>query len=509
MDVSALGTGSGVEPLSDQSKALMSEPEPWRKTGRKAKEDHWLGLAEGVILELAVYDDAGAQQGRLVALLQSKGEAGAHDEGQIWLAEVLAIEDPYFDYWHGKTYGENLVPVHACGRQGGRCGVQTLYRNPLHMDVFRILPGRTAMGLSWLSDEEKVKVEKALASLGHAGTAPGGPPPGDNAGAPEGAVALGEEGLRGLAEALGSAPTGDRQEQKEVQRTSKKRDRDKSVPAKEKTESSHTLADVLKERKAAEPELSALKMPQGKKDGKKKKRKKRRAKGHEDGATSSSSSSDTSSEESVFRLAALPQGVEKLQRLHQEKPGTLANLTLRRFNELLSRSVGRGSAEVTSDLPAVARAYLTQIYLVKSPETTIGMRNLRELRTLATMVDMMATNDPLRAMDVALQRMKAIELFVSQGNWTQATVLELIPAEGEQRAWFRQELKAAQQEAKAENKLLSDQWPRRRRTWEVSSGGGAAPGEEKRGTEEKGDTPPQNGPKIRKGKGKGKKGKRW
>ena len=64
-----LGTGSGVEPLSGQSKALMSEPEPWRRTGRKAKEDHWLGLAEGVILELAVYDDAGAQQGRLVALL--------------------------------------------------------------------------------------------------------------------------------------------------------------------------------------------------------------------------------------------------------------------------------------------------------------------------------------------------------------------------------------------------------------------------------------------------------
>ena len=66
---------------------------------------------------------------------------------------MLGIEDPYFDYWHGKAYGENLVSLHACGRQAGRCGMQTL---------FRVLPGRAAMGLTWLSDEEKVEVEKAL-----------------------------------------------------------------------------------------------------------------------------------------------------------------------------------------------------------------------------------------------------------------------------------------------------------------------------------------------------------
>lgn len=86
---------------------------------------------------------------------------------------------------------------------------------------------------------------------------------------------------------------------------------------------------------------------------------------------------------------------------------------------------------------------------MKNPEPSLGLRNLRELRTLAAMVDLMASNDTLRALDIALQRMKAIEVFVAQGNWTQATMLELVPAEGEQRAWFRQELKAAQQEAKA------------------------------------------------------------
>ena len=48
----------------------MAGPEPWRKTGRKAKDDHWLGLADNVLVELAVYDDRSNQQGHMVAQLK-------------------------------------------------------------------------------------------------------------------------------------------------------------------------------------------------------------------------------------------------------------------------------------------------------------------------------------------------------------------------------------------------------------------------------------------------------
>ena len=490
----------------------MAEPEPWRKTGRKAKDDHWLGLAPDVLVELAVYDDRGNQQGRMVAQLKVKGDMAAREEGQVWLAKVLGIEDPYFDWWFQQTYGENQVPLHACSRQAFQCRAGTLYRNPLHMDVFRVLPGRTAMGLSWLSDEKK-NVEAALPAISSGEVAPEPHGSGGVLVRGEATVATGEEGIRGLADALGSKP---RAEAKDVdeERPVPKRQKKAAGEDKEKPEGSGRLQEVLQERTAAAPELSALKMPRGKKESGKKKKKKRGAKAkkrtQKSGDSSSSSSSNSgSSEGSVFRLAALPQGVEKLQRLHQERPGTLANLTLRRFSELLNRSVGGGSAGSASDLPPTARAYLTQIYLVKNPEPSLGLRNLRELRTLAAMVDLMASNDTLRALDIALQRMKAIEVFVAQGNWTQATMLELVPAEGEQRAWFRQELKAAQQEAKAESKMLQDQWSRRRRTWEGGTGGGVPPNNETKGDAEKGDTPPNNGPKGRKGKGKGKKGKRW
>ena len=42
----------------------MTQPEPWRRTGRKAKEDHWLGLEAGAVVEVSLYDDGGQQQGR-------------------------------------------------------------------------------------------------------------------------------------------------------------------------------------------------------------------------------------------------------------------------------------------------------------------------------------------------------------------------------------------------------------------------------------------------------------
>jgi hypothetical protein len=158
--------------------------------------------------------------------------------------------------------------------------------------------------------------------------------------------------------------------------------------------------------------------------------------------------------------------------LHQEKPGALADLTLRCFQELLNRSIGGGTAETEQEMPPVARAYLSQIYLVRHPEAVIGLRNLRELRTLATLVDLMAMNDSLLPLDVAVQRMKGIELFIAQGQWSQAILLELIVPEEEQRAWFRQELKAAQQEHKSDLRLQRDQWPKRRAAWHPPPEGG-------------------------------------
>ena len=487
----------------------MGEPEPWRRTGRKAKGDHFIGLTQGVLVEFTVYDNKDAAQGRAVCQLQSRGDEMPGDEGETWLAKVLAIEDDYFKHWYDSTYGLGPVPIHVCARQAHSCRVQTVFRNPLHMDVFRLLPGRSALKVKWYKDEEKQRITDLVDSLTPAGGL-GGDPPGQAVGS-GGVVQVGQAGIDGLARALGS---GEAAEGAEPVEPAPKKARTSNEPKAEARtgEEQEGLRGVLDKRSPSVPEVSALKMVEKKKKKKKKSKKSKKKDKKEKEDESSSSESSSSSGGSLFQVAALPQGVDKLQKLHAQKPGWLANVTLRRFSELLNRNTGggNGSANV-SDLPPVARAYLTQIYLVKNPEHLIGLRNLRELRPLATLVDYLANNDSLRALDIALQRMKAIEVFIAQASWTQATQLELIPAETEQRAWFAQELKAAQQEVKAENKMYNDQWPRRRTRWE-DRGGGAGPSnaeKAKEGEGDKGDHPPSNGSKGRKGKGKGKKGKRW
>ena len=99
---------------------------------------------------------------------------------------------------------------------------------------------------------------------------------------------------------------------------------------------------------------------------------------------------------------------------------------------------------MTEDLPPVARGYMSQIFLGKYPESSIRLRNLREMRTLTTVLDLLASNQILQAMDIVSQRIKSVELFVTQGHWAQGSLLELVAAEGEQRAYTREEMKVAQ-----------------------------------------------------------------
>ena len=69
-----------------------------------------------------------------------------------------------------------------------------------------------------------------------------------------------------------------------------------------------------------------------------------------------------------------------------------------------------------------------------------------------TVVDLLASNDILRGLDILIQRQKAIELAADQGSWAQAQYLELTHAD-EEHSYFRQELKAVQAERKADLKL--------------------------------------------------------
>jgi hypothetical protein len=75
-----------------------SGAEPWRKTGRRATAEHFLGLDSGIIVEAPAYSDTGVQQGHLL-LVVSATAAEDCAEGRMYMCHFLAVQDEYFLWW--------------------------------------------------------------------------------------------------------------------------------------------------------------------------------------------------------------------------------------------------------------------------------------------------------------------------------------------------------------------------------------------------------------------------
>jgi hypothetical protein len=147
-------------------------------------------------------------------------------------------------------------------------------------------------------------------------------------------------------------------------------------------------------------------------------------------------------------------GASRLHRAARESPGSLAEQGLSRMQGYLVQSGGGlplagGAATV---LPPVALAYLSTVYLPTHPEASIGLRSSREMRTLAMAIDLILGGHLLHALDVLLQRFKALELAAEQGSWSQARWLELIPT-SDVSSWSRDDLRSAMREQELELRL--------------------------------------------------------
>ena len=129
----------------------------WLKTGRKASEEHWDTLEVDRWIEFVALDDSGKQQGRVLAYLVAEGESGRMKAGKILVAHVLGCEDEYYEHWLDGTYGiyrlDRRCPLHFCATHASRCREATVYRDIIHVDVFRALEHKSLDKLAWLRDE--------------------------------------------------------------------------------------------------------------------------------------------------------------------------------------------------------------------------------------------------------------------------------------------------------------------------------------------------------------------
>lgn len=71
-------------------------------------------------------------------------------------------------------------------------------------------------------------------------------------------------------------------------------------------------------------------------------------------------------------------------------------------------------------------AYLNQVLFTQHSQDKIGIRNVRELVTLAEAIDLLMENNLPAVGDVLMQRMKALESSLTEG-WQMAAYQELIP----------------------------------------------------------------------------------
>ena len=72
-------------------------------------------------------------------------------------------------------------------------------------------------------------------------------------------------------------------------------------------------------------------------------------------------------------------------------------------------------------------AYLNQVILSHHPVNQVSIRNQRELTTLAMAIDYMLEGSYVKALDLLIQRFKAVEASLGENGWSMARHLELIP----------------------------------------------------------------------------------
>ena len=160
---------------------------------------------------------------------------------------------------------------------------------------------------------------------------------------------------------------------------------------------------------------AAQKKKKKKEDQKKKKDKKHKA---------SSSSTSEKSESSSFQIAPARGG--ELWRTAQKKPGHLTQQALDEMTRYLADRTEDGEVEAKWRGQKIC-AYLSQILLATHPPAKMGLQMLRELQTLSVGLDHLLGGRVAQASDTLIQRLKACEMSLADGNWAMARHLEIIP----------------------------------------------------------------------------------
>jgi hypothetical protein len=114
------------------------------------------------------------------------------------------------------------------------------------------------------------------------------------------------------------------------------------------------------------------------------------------------------------------------KRIAKDSPGKLTIRGLEHMMEFLETHLGE---EQGDQLRPIVLRYLLSVYIPNHPVKSIGEAAYRELRTLAESMDHILKGKSLCALDMLMQRFKAITVAIKDHSWRSARWLELIPTD--------------------------------------------------------------------------------
>lgn len=482
-------------------------PKPWIRLPEDRDVLSDWRFRPGDLLEVRMWSDSGDPQGSCLFELLEEGLRAT--SGYLLRLRYIAASDQYLQWWFTEGEGADLRDkgtLHLCGRGYDDCPYEEDDEEDEcfigHSDQFRpvSLGDVTEKKIQWLNDDHNSDLKRWKKAQGK------GP-------APSKASALRDEDEdydEGLDDADEDAEEKEDSEEaqmkKELERIKKelaKKQQARSSKSKgskltgKKKEKSDSKSEGLfslggsqededeeerpkrgTKRKLQEDEDEAPATPK-----KRKEKKKRRAMSPftGKGRRREPSDDDENSDESSFHHAlTLPSGPSngQLVEFSQRYPGVLAARLLTKMQGLVCREGGASEVLVSSDLitPPAAVPYLLTCLLPNHAGTgKLHIRSLREIRTLCVVLDLLAKKEGARAADVLAQRLKALEMALSEDDWKRAQHLELIPLEGSTLAEQDERMMTAKEvelEMKIRNRSDQPQGWTREGAWNLGKGRG-------------------------------------
>ena len=172
-----------------------------------------------------------------------------------------------------------------------------------------------------------------------------------------------------------------------------------------------------------------------------KKRKRDRGRKRRRRRDSSSSSSASSREGFLFRLAS-SRGGNSIRTLAMKQPGALYDAGLKE----ITRVMGLREGATNDEGSATFLGHLTAILLGQYPADKMGLRSARELQTLARALDHLGAGRLPEVADLLMQRFKAVEQYLHDGNWNIASQMEIVPDTADTLASAKEQHAAARAE---------------------------------------------------------------